>query len=94
MVGACMRRDERASTRRMLSRLFDSKAFWTVGILSIFFALGMVPLVVFLKELDAISIARVLCVAVILTLGVDPVLGTPFRRTAPLQLAPWSSTLW
>ena len=75
MVGGIYEKEMDEYTRRMLD-FFDSKAFWTVGILSIFFVLGMVPLIVSSRELDAISIARVLCVAVILTLGVDPILGT------------------
>ena len=75
VLGGRYEKEMREYTERMLD-FFDSKAFWMFGILSIFFVLGMIPLLLSSRELTPISLARVLCVAVILTLGVDPILGT------------------
>ena len=62
-------------TNSMLG-VVDSKAFWLVGILVGFFVMGMIPLLLSQREVDLASIARILSVAVVLTLGVDPILGT------------------
>ena len=75
VLGGRYEKEMREYTERMLS-FFDSKTFWLFGILTIFFVLGMIPLVLSERELDAISVARIFCVAVIITLGVDPILGT------------------
>lgn len=75
MVGARYEKEMREYTERMLD-FFDSKTFWLFGILVIFFAIGMVPLLYSSREVDALAVARVGCVSVILTLGVDPILGT------------------
>ena len=75
VLGGRYEKEMREYTERMLS-FFDSKSFWLFGILAIFFVLGMIPLILSERELDAISVARIFCVAVIITLGVDPILGT------------------
>jgi hypothetical protein len=54
----------------------DSKPFWLGGILAFFFVLGLVPLILSSRELEAVALVRLLCVAIILTLGIDPILGT------------------
>ena len=62
-------------TRSMLG-VVDSKIFWLSGIFTIFFLLGLIPLIISPRELDVSALARLFCVAIILTLGVDPILGT------------------
>ncbi len=62
-------------TNSML-KVVDSKLFWILGILVGFFVLGMIPLLLSPREVDPVSVSRIFCVAVILTLGVDPILGT------------------
>ena len=75
VLGGRYEKEMREYTEKMLD-FFDSKAFWIFGILAIFFVLGMIPLVISSREVDALAVARVGCVAIILTLGVDPILGT------------------
>ncbi len=53
-----------------------SKRFWLGGILVSFLVIGMVPLVLSPRDLDAAAVFRLICVSVILTLGIDPILGT------------------
>ena len=62
-------------TNSMLG-VVDSKPFWLGGILAFFFVLGLVPLILSSRELEAVALVRLLCVAIILTLGIDPILGT------------------
>ena len=62
-------------TNRMLG-VVNSKSFWIGGILAILFVVGMVPLLLSSRDLEFGSIIRILCVATILTLGIDPILGT------------------
>jgi hypothetical protein len=62
-------------TNSMLG-IVNSKTFWLGGILAIFFTLGLVLLLFSSRELDIGAVIRLLCVAAILTLGVDPILGT------------------
>jgi len=68
--------DEMRDYTRSMLEFFDNKAFWLFGILSIFFVLGMIPLILSSRDIGALSVARIFCVAVILTLGVDPILAT------------------
>lgn len=62
-------------TNSMLG-VVDSKPFWLGGILAFFFVLGLVPLILSSRDLEAVALVRLLCVAIILTLGIDPILGT------------------
>ena len=80
-------------TNRMLG-VVNSKSFWIGGILAILFVVGMVPLLLSSRDLEFGSIIRILCVATILTLGIDPILGTlPKGMPRPLSDR-WSSTRW
>ena len=73
--GGTYERELRDYTNRML-KFFDNKIFWTLGIFLIFFTLGLIPLFVSNAEVKLISIIRIFCVSVILTLGLDPIFGT------------------
>ncbi|HJM77662.1 MAG: hypothetical protein QGF28_06300 [Candidatus Thalassarchaeaceae archaeon] len=75
MIGGTYEKEMKEYTERMLD-FFDSKAFWLFGILLTFFVLGMIPLLLSPREVGAVSVFRVACVALILTLGVDPILAT------------------
>ena len=75
VVGGKYEKEMREYTKKMLD-FFDSKMFWIFGILTMFFILGMIPLILSSREVDQISVIRVACVSIILTLGVDPILGT------------------
>lgn len=61
-------------------KFFDNKLFWLIGIFLIFFVLGLIPLLISDKDIELVSIIRIFCVSVILTLGVDPILGTLPKR--------------
>ena len=73
--GAKYAKEMEEFTNRMLG-VVDSKPFWLGGILAIFFLVGLIPLVLSPRDVDGAALARLLCVSVILTLGVDPILGT------------------
>ena len=62
-------------TNSMLG-VVDSKPFWLGGILAFFFVMGLIPLILSSRDLEAVALIRLLCVAIILTLGIDPILGT------------------
>jgi hypothetical protein len=74
-MGGAYEKELRDYTNRML-QFFDNKIFWIIGIFIIFFTLGLIPLLISNEEATIISISRILCVSVILTLGIDPILGT------------------
>ena len=68
-------------TNKMLL-INKSKWFWLFGIFTIFFILGLIPLLFSSRELGFPSLLRLICVAIILTLGVDPILGTLPKKDA------------
>ena len=52
--------DEMRDYTRSMLEFFDNKAFWLFGILSIFFVLGMIPLILSSRDIGALSVARIL----------------------------------
>ena len=75
-------------TNSMLG-VVDSKPFWLGGILAFFFVMGLIPLFLSSRDLEAVALIRLLCVAVILTLGIDPILGTLPKGMLQQQWAHW-----